>query len=152
MHECLELALKRFRHAITPSFRDRLRTRVGKDLLFTLFKTSEDAGCRCFGRRLRNLQAAVHIRVDGAGDDGMNRDAVSASSALSDCVRFSAAAFEAEYDGIIGRGASLARDTLLRMAPLERFSSGKNALVTPSRPKKLTAKVCSSTSRLLKSS
>src|SRR5258705_13589985 len=76
MHECLELALKRFRYAITPSFRDRLRTRVGKDLLFTLFKTIEDAGCRCFGRRLRNLQAAVHIRVDGADDDGMNRDAL----------------------------------------------------------------------------
>src|SRR5258708_6812302 len=47
---------------------------------------------------------------------------------------------------MIGRGASPARDKSLTMAPLERFSSGKNALVTLSKPRKLTAKVCSVTS------
>src|SRR5258708_27715024 len=74
--ECLEPALKCLRYAITPPFRDRLRNRVGKDLLFTLFKTIEDAGCRCFGRLLRNLEAAADIRVYGADDAGMNRDAL----------------------------------------------------------------------------
>src|SRR5207247_4501334 len=79
-HECPELTLKRLRYAVSPSFRDRMRNRVGQDLLFTLFKTIEDAGCRCFARRLRNLEAAVHIGVDGADAAAIIRDSFGCQS------------------------------------------------------------------------
>src|SRR6266436_3746645 len=75
-----------------------------------------------------------------------------AKNALSDCVMESAAAFEMEYEGMTGNGASAAKDRLLTMAPLERFSSGRKARVTLSIPKKLTARCCSMTSKLLRSS
>ena len=42
-----------------------------------------------------------------------------------------------------GKAASPANDRLLTMAPLDRFNSGKNACVTLSKPKTLTARCCS---------
>src|SRR5437879_12234281 len=62
-----------------------------------------------------------------------------AKSALSDCVKLSAAAIDAEEEGMIGRGASPARDKSLTMATLERFRGGKHALFTLTKPTKLTA-------------
>ncbi len=54
-----------------------------------------------------------------------------ASRARRDCVRENAAAFEIEYAGVSGRGARAIVDTLLTMAPPERVSAGRKAVVTP---------------------
>jgi len=51
-----------------------------------------------------------------------------------------------------GKAASPAKDRLLTMAPLERFSKRQERVRHLSKPKKLTAKCCSITSRLLRSS
>src|SRR5258708_19471832 len=72
--------------------------------------------------------------------------------ALIDCVMFNAAALEIEYAGIIGKAASATNERLLTIAPWERVSSGRKARDILSGPKRLTAKYCSITSKLLISS
>jgi len=51
-----------------------------------------------------------------------------------------------------GKAASAANDRLLTVAPLERLSRGKKGRVTLNGPKRLTARCCSMTSELLRSS
>src|ERR1700737_439914 len=75
-HESCELALERLDCASAPALGDGQGHGVGKDFVFAFFQPIEDALRRGGGRGLRSLEAAVHIRVDGAQDDGMNRNAL----------------------------------------------------------------------------
>jgi hypothetical protein len=49
---------------------------IGEDLLFTLFQSVEDAFRRSRRSGLWNVEAAVHVGVDGSEDDGVNRHAL----------------------------------------------------------------------------
>src|SRR6267154_5391029 len=69
-HETCELALECLECACTPALREGQGRRVGKDFVFAFFQPIEDALRGGGGRGLRDLEAAVHIRVDRAQDDG----------------------------------------------------------------------------------
>ena len=76
-HPCVALSSSALTAPVRqPSAMDQGRG-VGKDIVFAFFQPIEDALRRRLGRRLRCLEAAVHIRVDGAQDDGMDRYALS---------------------------------------------------------------------------
>src|SRR6266700_2617982 len=72
-YEGSELALERLGYASAPAVGNGLRHGVGKDFLVASFQTIEDAHRRRLGRSLRYLEAAVHICVDGAQHDGVDR-------------------------------------------------------------------------------
>ena len=95
-HESCELALQRFDYASAPALGDGQGRRIGKDVLFALLQTIEDAQRRGLGRGFRYLEPSVHIRIDGSEDDGMDRHALSGQERSSDCVMLNAVAFEIE--------------------------------------------------------
>jgi hypothetical protein len=70
------LAFERLCHAGAPALGDGLGCGIGEDLLFTPFQSVEDAFRGSRGCGLWNVEAAVHVGVDGAEDDGVNRHAV----------------------------------------------------------------------------
>src|SRR6186713_1669943 len=76
LQERCKLALEFLDDARAPACGHRLGHRVGEDLLFTVLQSIEDAARRGLGRRLRDLEASIHIGVDGSEEDGVDGDAL----------------------------------------------------------------------------
>src|SRR5262249_24776652 len=76
LHEARELALERLGHAGMPALGDGLGGGIREDFLFASLQSIEDPSRCGLGSSLRNLESAVHIGVDGAQDDGMDRHAL----------------------------------------------------------------------------
>src|SRR5580658_5327977 len=76
-HETCELTLHRLDRTVAPGISDGRRRRIGKDLVFATLQSVENAGCRGLRRCLRYLEASVHLRVDGAEHDRVDRNAFS---------------------------------------------------------------------------
>ena len=79
-HKRREMALERLAYAIAPAVRDGLRRRIGEDILFASpvhrrcpaqringqnSPSARKVACSRLGRRLRYVEAAVHLGVDG---------------------------------------------------------------------------------------
>src|SRR5262245_1322861 len=73
LHETGELALERLDHASAPALGHGLGHGIREDVLLPFLQAIEDATRRGLGRGLRNLEASIHISVDGAQEDGMDR-------------------------------------------------------------------------------
>src|SRR5215472_8086981 len=65
-HESCELTLELLGYASAPTLGHGLRRGIGEDILFPFLQPIEDAQRRGLGRRLRYLEASVHVGVDGA--------------------------------------------------------------------------------------
>src|SRR6476620_10161483 len=74
-HEDSVLPLERLGDAAPPARGDRLRHDIGKDVLLPTLDASEDFARHRLRRRLRDVEAAVHVRVGRADENSMDRDA-----------------------------------------------------------------------------
>src|SRR6266700_6479506 len=75
-YETGKLALQRLECTVAPAVCDGLRCGVGEDLLFAPLQAVEDSLCGRCGRGFRNLETTVHVGVDRAQHDGMDRHAM----------------------------------------------------------------------------
>jgi hypothetical protein len=80
-----------------------------------------DTLSRCFRGGVGCFDASGSCRCQRAEEDAVNLHA-RPSATLSDCVMFSAAAFEIDQAGMTGTGASATIGKLLTMSPFERLS------------------------------
>src|ERR1700678_2486670 len=92
--ESRELAFERLDCASAPALGDGPGCGVGKNFVFTFLQAIEDAQRRGFGRGLRYLEAAVHICVDRAKDNGMDRYALAGQERPQRLRQLNAAALE----------------------------------------------------------
>jgi len=149
-HESCELALEGLGYASAPALRDGLGHRIGEDFLFSFLQPIEDAYSGGLGRGFHYLGAAVHIGVDGAEDDGMHRHALAGQERSERLRQIERGGLRKGVGGNDGQGSEPRQGQVADGWPL--WSNGKNACVTFSKPRKLTARCCSSRSRLLRSS
>src|SRR5579864_1175014 len=75
-HESCELAFEGLAYASAPALSNGLGRGIGEDVLVPFFQAIEDALRRGFGRGLRYIEATVHVGVDGADEDGVDRHAL----------------------------------------------------------------------------
>src|SRR5260370_19063845 len=71
-HEGCELALESLDYASAPALGYGLGCGIGENILFPFLQPIEDPQRRGLGRGLRYLEAAVHVCVCRAQDDGMD--------------------------------------------------------------------------------
>jgi len=74
--ENCELALECLAYTCAPTLGDGQRRGIGKDILFAFLQPIEDFPRRGFRRHLRYVEAAVHIGVNRAQNDGMDHHAL----------------------------------------------------------------------------
>src|SRR4029077_5816098 len=75
-HEGRELPLQGLCRTIAPALRDGLRGGIGEDVLLATPEAIENAPRRRLGRRLRDVECPVHVRVDGPENDRVDSHAL----------------------------------------------------------------------------
>src|SRR5579863_7311199 len=75
-NEGSELPLERLGCTIAPAVRDRLGCRIGEDVLLAPLESIEYPARRGLGRRLRDVEAAVHVCVDGTQNHPVDLDSI----------------------------------------------------------------------------
>ena len=75
-HKDCELMLECLDYAIAPALGDGLGRGIREDVLFPFLESIEDAQRRRLHRGLRDIEAAVHVGVGRADDDGVDAHAL----------------------------------------------------------------------------